>query len=271
MEAIGADFGASTVDIVHLKEGRVLKAKSWRAEKFPGLEKALNQFKPPEGAILGVTGGKAWKINKKRIHGLKVKKIPELRAIAVGGLHGTGKNKGVVASCGTGTCVVQYSGGRAVHLGGTGIGGGTVEGLSRRLFGAKSPEVIGRLAKGCKAGKVDLTVGEVIGKGIGKLSGRATAANLAKLDSKSRKKDAAAGIISMASEAAGVVACLAAFGAREKEAIFTGKLIHYPGVKTTIRETGKIFGVRANFSAHAGYATALGAARIAGAGKKRNP
>lgn len=93
-----------------------------------------------------ITGVGSSYINKD-IFGLPCEIRPEFDCIGKGGLWLSGLDEAIVVSMGTGTAMVYSKRGVApVYLGGTGVGGGTLVGLSRMLLGTDNTEHIFSLA-----------------------------------------------------------------------------------------------------------------------------
>jgi len=213
---------------------------------------------------VAVSGGGSRFIGKE-IFGLPVKRVDEIASIGLGGILLARKNKGLVVSAGTGTAVVAvYNCGEIVkHVGGTGIGGGTLLGLSRRMLGLSDFKTLEEIAqRGCSS-KVDLTVGDIVGGPIGMLSADATASNLGKLTRESRDEDVAAGIFNIVSQTIGVVAAFAAKAYNlEDDVVVVGMLAKSWLVSRIVNETVKIFNVKAFIPENCEFAPALGAAAI---------
>ncbi|MFH0942795.1 MAG: hypothetical protein V1810_01335 [Candidatus Beckwithbacteria bacterium] len=184
----------------------------------------------------------------------------ELECLGRGGLWLSGLNSAVVVSCGTGTAVVWARKNQPImHLGGTGVGGGTLLGLGKLLLKTNKVEKIFKLAgKGDKA-KVDLTVGDVVGQGIGLLPPEATAANFGKVKSK-KLEDLAASLVGMVIETIGVVSCLAAQKTGEKKIVFCGRVATNPIIQHGLTQVCALFQLKPIFPKDGEYATALGAA-----------
>ncbi|MEM3745445.1 MAG: hypothetical protein QW323_02990 [Candidatus Bathyarchaeia archaeon] len=197
--------------------------------------------------------------------GLPVKRIDEISAIGLGGLLLAGKSEGLVVSAGTGTAIVAaYNGGRIVkHIGGTGVGGGTIIGLSRRLLGLSRFKDLENMALKGDARKVDLTVSDIVGGPIGIVPADATASNLGKLTCESRAEDIAAGIFNMVSQTIGVLAAMAAKACNlEGSIILVGMLPKSKMISEIVCETIRMFGAEAIVPDNCEYAGALGAAAI---------
>lgn len=71
------------------------------------------------------------------VYGLPTRKVTEFDALGTGGLYLTGLEETVVGSIGTGTVFVHAGPDGIQHIGGSAVGGGTLVGLSSRLFGIR--------------------------------------------------------------------------------------------------------------------------------------
>lgn len=193
--------------------------------------------------------------------------LDEPGAIGRGGLKLAGVARALVVSCGTGTAMIasDQAEERYLHVTGTPIGGGTLEGLGTRLLGVRDASAIAALAERGDASVVDTTLADVLGAGVGDLPPSATAASLAKLavlEHMPAPEDLAAGLVTMVSQ---TIALLAMNGARANgfdEVVFVGRLAEFPAVKSMIQAVFEVYGYRPEplFPAGAAIATALGAA-----------
>ena len=239
MKTLGIDFGASYVDAVVFDGKKILKTRSVEKVKF-----TKNWLKQLAGNTLVAT----------------TREKNELECLGRGGLFLAGLKSAVVVSCGTGTAVVWARENQAtIHLGGTGVGGGTIQGLGKLLLKTKVVEEIFKLAEKGDKTKVDLTVGDIVGQGIGLLPPEATAANFGKLKSV-KKEDLAQSLIAMAAETIGLVSCLAAGRTGEKKIVFVGRVSTNKLVQKYLSQVCDLFKLSPVFPDQAEYATALGAA-----------
>ena len=255
MKFTGIDFGTSYTNIVELEEN--LKKTS-----FSNRQPAKNFF-GKKGRKIGFTGC----IRKKRF--LKILsrndaiEFGELECIAEGAKFLSGKKEFLVVNVGTGTPFVFVRNGKTIHLGGSGIGGGTLAGLAELLLKEKVENLEKLARKGKKT--LDYTVCEVLGKKIGIVPSDATASNFGKtpFSKKIGKNDVAFSLLSMVSETIGVMASLAASAVKTKTVVFTGKTVQNEFIRKKISETCAIFGKKSVFPADGEYATAIGAAILA--------
>ena len=192
-----------------------------------------------------------------------IKVIParEFESLGKGGLFLSGLKSAVVVSCGTGTAIVWAEKNKSVvHLGGTGVGGGTLQGLGKLILKIDSVTKILQWAKIGKRIKVDLTVGDILGTGIGLLNPEMTAANFGKLKSQ-KKTDLAQALVNMVGEIIGMTACLAAGKTHEKKIVFCGLVATNKLMQKVISGVCEMFKLRAVFPKHGEFATAIGAFR----------
>ena len=86
----------------------------------------------------------------------------------------------MVVSMGTGTSFVGVKDGIPVHLGGIGIGGGTIIGLSKLMLNTNDIDKIQELASGGKVGNIDLRIGDISKNPLPGLDLEITASNFGK-------------------------------------------------------------------------------------------
>ncbi|MEM0359931.1 MAG: hypothetical protein QXK06_01160 [Candidatus Diapherotrites archaeon] len=256
---LGIDLGASTTDFVLMEKHKVLKKKSIETVSLEKLEIAIRALNWPLERVKSfcVTGGKSAKC-KRILLGKPVKIICEINAIGAGGLFCAKKKKAIVVSLGTGTCIVNASGDQFEHCFGTGVGGGTLLGLSRQLLLLEDLKKVNELAKKGNLEKIDLLVKDIVGKGIGKLPGNATASNFGR-SALAKKTDVALGIINLVAETNAVVVSLASEKCEQKEIVLTGKLLSVPVFKQRLLSALRLLGKKAIVPKDYGVATAIGA------------
>ncbi|MFH1848939.1 MAG: Fumble domain-containing protein [archaeon] len=245
MIVLGIDFGASLTKAVLVEDGKIIRR---HISEQVALDVLLRKFSCPRVAI---TGGRSKFMKSFQL-------IDEISAIGAGGAS-LGMNDAIIVSAGTGTCIVDPP---ARHLGGTGVGGGTLLGLSRLILNTGDIAEIGRLAEKGNPDKVDLSVSDIIGSGIGAVPGEATASNFGKLASSSRE-DLAAAILKLVAETVSMMAVLAARGAAKANVVLIGTTATLKPVQAYAKKIGKIFKVSFKVPKDAEYATAYGAAILA--------
>ena len=267
---IGIDIGATTTKAVALEGSEIIGMETVRttdtqaAAAHSVLDKILQNIGRDSKDVeqIAISGGGARRIGE-TILNLPVARVDEIRAIGLGGLALSGKQKALIVSMGTGTAlVVALEAGKVIkHIGGTGVGGGTVEGLSRRMLGTDRFEVLEEIAEKGNAGKVDLTVADIAGGPVGIVPAEATASNFGKLRTDSSKDDVAAAIFNMVSQVIGVVTAMAAKGYNlEEDVVLVGKLIQSKKIAEVIRQVAELFHMRLCIPGNGEYCVAIGAA-----------
>ncbi|MEM2927312.1 MAG: pantothenate kinase [Candidatus Bathyarchaeia archaeon] len=267
---IGIDIGGSTTKAVALQNDEILGYTAIQSlEPVAAASGALGKLlfdlrrSPSDVELIAVTGVGSRGISD-RILDLPARKVDEITAIGIGGLALTGRREALVVSIGTGTALVAaYEGGkRIVHVGGTGVGGGTLQGLSRLLLRTQSIASVERLAEKGDLSKIDLTVEDLAGGGVGRVPGYATASNFGKLLDEANESDIAAGIINLVGQVIGIIAIFAAkaYGLEHSVAI-VGRLAQSPNLVRSISNVGSLFQVSFMVPEKPDFCTAIGAAK----------
>lgn len=264
---VGIDVGGSTTKIAGVRDGAVISPTMTRAtDPVASLYGAFGKFTSENGIALSdidrlmVTGvGSAFA--GEEIYALPASHVTEFLAIGRGGSYLSGLNRAVVVSMGTGTALIYYDNGRSVHLGGTGVGGGTLVGLAGKLIGTTDVKVIERLAAGGDRSLVDLSVNDLTEKDIGPtLQGGMTASNFGKIKELASNEDIAAGLLNMIYETVCVTAVLAARQKGVSDVVLTGRLSALESAKRAFANLGATFGINFVLPEGGEYATVIGAA-----------
>ncbi|MCG8452476.1 MAG: pantothenate kinase [Spirochaetales bacterium] len=267
---IGIDIGGSTTDIVGFADNEMLSSLTVRAsDPVSSAAGALGRFLSETGrslsdiATLAVTGVGAGAIGSELL-GLPIHRVDEFRAIGRGGVFLTGVEKAVVASLGTGTAVVEVDKGRIAHWGGSGVGGGTLVGLSKALFGVSDIELIAKKAARGHLEKVDLSVGDIATQEIPGLPPETTAANFAKMADDATEDDLAMAVVNLVCQTVGMIAAGAAGATGKRRVVLIGKLAAFPAAEGVFSLLSRLNGLDYLIAPHAAFATAVGAAVEAG-------
>lgn len=266
---VGIDVGGSTTKIVGF-DGKTLlapglvKASDPIASVYGGFGKFTTDNKISLSSIekVMVTGvGSSFLENN--IYGIEAVHVNEFLANGRGGLYLSGIDEAIVVSMGTGTAYVYSNGktGEYVHLGGTGVGGGTLVGLADKLIGMRSIQNIANLALGGDLSNIDLRISDITENDISPtLSNNATASNFGKVSDLASREDIALGLVNMVYE---TVAMLAIFSARMKNiknVVLIGNLAVLPQAETIFSSLEKMFGMNIIIPENAAYGTVIGAA-----------
>ena len=263
---VGIDVGGSTTKIIGIKERKLLstfkvKATDPLTSAFGAFGRFVSENKLALSDIdsIKVTGVGSSYINSD-IYNIKTIKADEFVCTGLGGLFLSELNKAIIASMGTGTALVMADGTKITHIGGTGIGGGTLLGLSRIMLNMNNFENIIEVAQDGDLSNIDLTIKDISKDISSSLPDYATASNFGKLSDLASKSDVALGIINMIFQTIGVISVFATKIEGVKDVVLCGNLTIVPQAKEVFKNLEKIFDVRFHIPEHAEYATALGAA-----------
>ena len=232
---VGIDIGGSTTKIAGFDGSRMLvpvqiSANSAVASLFGAFGKFLydNNLELSEIDQVNLTGVGSSNITQK-IYGLPTYKVDEFSANGVGGGYfAGGKNDFMVVSMGTGTSYVRVQNNIPTHLGGIGIGGGTITGLSKLMLNTDDVDKIREMAAEGKIGNIDLRIGDISKNPLPGLDLEITASNFGKASSRASSEDKAAGIVHMVTETICQTAVLIANGNNIKDFVLIGNLINFP-------------------------------------------
>lgn len=264
---LGIDVGGSTTKIVGLyPDGTLISTMMVRAyDQITSLYGALGNYIATNELSLNdidkilVTGVGSSYLDGD-IYGIPTQRIEEFSATARGGLALAGVDEAVVVSMGTGTAFIYANGKSYAHIGGSGVGGGTITGLGRYLTGASDYESLCMLAIGGDLENVDLTVGDISKSDIERLGSDITAANFAKIRDNATEKDMALGLINMVLQTILTLAAFACKGVGVKKIILTGALTYSDFLGEMINVFKTLYPVEFIVPKNAPYATAVGAA-----------
>jgi len=204
-----------------------------------------------------------------QIDGCAVVSVGEVEAIGHGGraLAELAEEKPVlVVSAGSGTAVVEGHDNRYTHVTGTGVGGGTLLGLSRLLLHTTDHHEIDALAQRGDPNGADLSLGDVVNGPIGQLPAEATAVNFGRLARHNlavSREDLAAALVTLVGQVIAIVAINAARARQIERIVVTGHLIDMSSVRAVLEQVSDLYNTPIILPPNAGHATALGALLVA--------
>lgn len=196
---------------------------------------------------------------KSNIYDIPTIKVDEFQSIGTGGLYLANCEKGLVVSIGTGTAFVAAEGKEAKHIGGTGVGGGTLLNLCKKLGGIGSFNEINELISQGNLENVDLKIKDITTNIIDTLPQGTTSANFGKLNEKASNADLALGIVNMIFETIGVMAVFANRNTNLENIIIVGSVTTIPYINTVLKKIEKLHNVKFTIPKNAEFATAIGA------------
>ena len=162
---------------------------------------------------------------KHDLYGLECVRVPEFNGIGRGGLYLSGLDNALVVSMGTGTALVHASPNGMNYLGGTGVGGGTLMGLSKLMLSAESIEHIEEYAAGGDLANIDLRIKDITAGDTARvLASDLTASNFGNVSDLASREDIALGIMNIVYETIGMVSVFAARSVGVDNIVLTGNL-----------------------------------------------
>lgn len=264
---IGIDVGGSTTKIVGYTDKAQLvgmlkvEAADPQTSAYGALGKFINENKlaltDVKQIILTGVGSALF---QKKVYGIPASTVDEFQAIGLGGLALSNKKEGLIVSLGTGTAFVRAGKQGIFHIGGSGVGGGTVLGLCNKLCGVKSFRSIVKLAEEGKLSKVDLNIGDISPRAISHLAKDITASNFGKMEDGHTPADLAAGVLNLVFQTVGMMAVFACRNENMNNVIVTGTLSQVPAAQKVFTLLKRMHGINFIIPPHAIYATATGAA-----------
>jgi type II pantothenate kinase len=255
---IGIDRGASFTDFAVVRDGILADQMSIEGRGWAEIATALEQVRtknPTEHlAFSGSTGGMPSKMRE------QTTEIPEIDSIGFGGATLADCQPCLVISLGTGSAFVHVDNDTARHVGGTGVGGGTIKGLASLICGTNDPHAVEDLALQGDAARINLTIGDLGLSDLSFLPADATVSNFAGIKS-NRQEDKAAGILSLVAETIGIIASVCAREAGcSNRIVAVGKVAANRHIQHTLGRVGTLYQTHFLFPEPAGCATAYGAA-----------
>ncbi|MBQ7315326.1 MAG: pantothenate kinase [Clostridia bacterium] len=270
---IGIDVGGSTTKIVGFRcdgdERRLIEPLFVRAnDPVTAGYGAFGNFLDRNGIALTqikkvMMTGVGSSFLGKNLYGLPSVSVPEFNSIGLGGLYLSGLSDCLVVSMGTGTAFVHAKRSEAItYLGGTGVGGGTLMGLSRLLLKVDTIEHIIELADAGDLADIDLRIADMTRKNtMSGMPSDMTAANFGKVSDIATKGDIAKGILNMVFETVGVSAIFAARACGVRDIVLTGNLTRFPFCHGKYAEFNRMYpDVAFHIPDRAQFATVIGTA-----------
>ena len=253
---LGIDLGSSAAKLVTVESGVLLETRYLPRITDPNeaLETAGLRLDGLEQIAL--TGLNSEKADKSRLPA-PCRTVLETESIARGASAMAGTDQCIVVNIGTGTAFLEVSGEQIRHLGGTGVGGGTLTGFARLLGLAHAAELTDLALLGDYT-KVDLTIGDLY-SGDRDLDPRLTASNLARLTKEASREDLAAGLCNLVLQVIGTVSLFAARGAGKDCVVVTGGAAGSELARKNFDRFETCYGLRYLVPEQEKFATAYGA------------
>ena len=264
---IGIDVGISTTKIVGIDEkGMVIspiriKATDPITSLYGAFGKYLhdNKIKLDEIEHVMLTGVGAAYIDE-HIYGLPTSNSEEFIADGLGAKYESKLDRMIVVSMGTGTSLVKCDGENIKHIGGIGIGGGTLAGLSRIMLKTDDIKQITNLAKDGDVSKINLLIKDISAKPLPGLPMSAVASLFSNAKTNASREDIAKGLIWMVLQCIGSATILSSLESGIKDFVLIGNLSLLPLCREVYPAMEKVYGVRFHVPKYSEFCTAIGAA-----------
>lgn len=263
---IGIDIGGSTTKIAGFNNNQIfspllVKANDPIASLYGAFGKflSLNKLDLSNIERIMITGAGSSFV-KDKIYGIPTGKVDEFRAIGTGGLFLGRLEKAIVVSMGTGTAFVMADGTIVEHMGGSGVGGGTLLGLSYKMLNVRNFEDLIETANTGNLSNIDLSIGDITQDILPGLPPEITASNFGKISDLASKSDTALGIINLVFQTIGMLSIFATRIHKINDVILTGNLVNVPQSHDIFELLSRLHGVNFHIPDKAEYATAAGAA-----------
>ena len=272
---VGVDAGATFAKIVQLGGEPAPRFALLPASDLPGVVRYLTELAP---ARVGLTGGGATRLAA--LLDFPAQRVDEFAAWGRGAARlieeagQTAEERYLLVSVGTGTSILLLDQTRAIRVGGTALGGGTVVGLGAALIGRTTFQELCDLAQRGRRAGVDLRVSDIYGPNEIALPGDFTAACFGKLAQPLANADAnlpaaspadlAAGIMGLVGENVALICAGLASLTQVNQIVYGGTTLrHNPQLVTVLAAVTASAGRESGFLPHGEFAGAVGALELA--------
>lgn len=264
---IGIDVGISTTKIVGINRDSIvisplrIKATDPITSLYGAFGKYLydNKISLSDVEQVMLTGVGSAYIDTP-IYGLPTGKAEEFLADGLGARYETGLDRMIVVSMGTGTSLVQCDGPRIEHIGGIGIGGGTLQGLSRILLKTDDIKQVSTLAMQGDISNINLLIGDISAQPLPGLPMDATASLFGNAKSNASREDIALGLVCLVLQSIGSGTILSSLNTGIKEFVLIGNLTLLPQCKEVFPAMERLYHVHFRIPKYSEFCTAIGAA-----------
>ncbi|WP_010300958.1 type II pantothenate kinase [Kurthia senegalensis] len=269
VKTIGIDAGGTLTKVAYMKEDGTISLQHFPSTKLEEVAAFINSHSTIE--TLGMTGGRTEQLNNLLDERFKLCFIVEFEATLKGvttQLHTQDRpiSKGIITNIGSGTSIHYKDESMFKRVGGTGVGGGTLMGLSGIMTNEYSFEAIANLAQNGKRHQIDLLVADIFeGMEVPKpLNPELTASNFGKVGLKEpeqfRKEDLIATTMGLVGEVVSTLSVQYAEQYDVENIVYIGTtLLNNPILKEIIQSYTEMKKKKAVFLEDNGFSGAIGA------------
>ncbi|MDR1596851.1 MAG: pantothenate kinase [Treponema sp.] len=262
---IGIDIGSTTTKAVSIGPGgKIRKIKTKAIDAVTSATGAFgkmlmeNDYRIGDIQRIMITGTGASKI-KNDLFGIPTQRVDEMQAIGIGGMFLSGKDDIVITNIGTGTAIIDARKDSITHMGGSGVGGGTILGLAKKLISTSDFNGIMEQAELGNLNQVDLNMEDIMDMDLSFLNRESTVSNFGKMLDTARNEDIAMGILNLVFQVIGMLSIFAAKSKHTDRVIVTGNGSHNPIGKKILDAITVMYKVYFEYPEDAEYTTAIGA------------
>jgi type II pantothenate kinase len=262
---IGIDIGSTTTKAVSIYEGKVLhKIKTKALDALTSATGAFGKMIVENGIKMSdiqkimITGAGAAKI-KDDLFGIPTGKADEIQSIGIGGVFLAGRDNIIITNIGTGTAIIDANRNGISHMGGSGVGGGTILGLAKRLFSMSDFNEIMALAEKGRINQVDLLIEDITETDLSFFKKETTASNFGKMLDSAKNEDIALALVNMVFQVIGMLSVFAAKSKNTDRVIVTGNGSSNSIGKKVLGTITGMYQVQFEYPPDAEYTTAIGA------------
>lgn len=266
---IGIDVGGSTTKIVGFDENKkmiqplIVKANDPVASSYG----AFGKFTSENGISIDsiekiLMTGVGSSFIEGGLFGIPTEHVTEFNAVGLGGLYLSELDEAIIVSMGTGTAIVHAKkDGLIEYMGGTGVGGGTLVGLSKQILGVSHVSHIVELANEGDVSNIDLRISDITKKDIlPGLSANLTAANFGKVSEVATRGDIALGLCNLVFESVGMLAIFAARAKGLRNIVLIGNVAQIPQAHETFDVLNRMFSMNFILPENRQFGTVIGTA-----------
>lgn len=268
VKTIGIDAGGTLTKVAYVKEDGTISLQHFPSVKLAEVAHFINRHTEIE--TLGMTGGRAEQLNsllddrftryfvvefEATLRGVTAQLCTQEHSIS----------KGIITNIGSGTSIHYKDEAMFKRVGGTGVGGGTLVGLSGMMTNEYSFETIATLAQNGKRHDIDLMVADIFeGMEVPKpLNPELTASNFGKVGLQEpqdfRKEDVIATTMGLVGEVVSTLSVQYAEQYDVEHVVYIGTtLLNNPTLKQIIQSYTEMKKKKAVFLEDNGFSGAIG-------------
>lgn len=267
MKIIGLDLGTSNIKIIATDEmgkitNKAILKKMPIIDAFQVFIKNENIQKEQISKIV-VTGIGQNEITE-NIEKIRTIRVDEFQAIGKGATYLANIKNALIISIGTGTAFVKAENDTYKHIGGSGIGGGTLIKLCEQFAGISDFSEIEKKAENADLTNVDLRLKDIKQEAINDLLPMdITVANFGKLNDKATNNDIILGILNMVFETIGMMGVFATQNISNKNIIVIGSVTELTYLRKVLDMLNELQKVNFVIPNNSEWAVAQGAVQLA--------